>query len=276
MGKYDMKKKPEKKSSSLPIWVAGGCVIAAAALIVVLGLLRNGTPIVPPSTTAPVQTTAPIQTNPQEQTDPAESTEPTTAPTQSTETTEPEQTTRLDGDLVITDMGPYAGIYMEDGSDEIVSNVMMLVVRNDGASDLQLARISLYFSSYTAQFEVTNLPAGESVVLLEKNRLPYESSNYLRAEAYNVLHFPAPMSLMEDQFEITGGSGYITVKNISGQDIHGNVFLYYKNSASDLLYGGITYRARISDGIKAGETLRVSTGHYHDGASRLLMVTSGE
>jgi hypothetical protein len=192
------------------------------------------------------------------------------------DTTVPDGTIRLGGDLVITDMGSYAGIFMEDGTDEIVSDVMMLVVRNDGTDDLQLARINLAFADYTAQFEVTNLPAGESVVLLERNRHPYEGDNFLKAEALNIVHFSTPMTLMEERFEIVGGNGYITVKNISDQDISGDIFLYYKNSASDLLYGGITYRARVSGGIKAGETMRVTTGHYHDGSSRLLMVTCSE
>jgi hypothetical protein len=81
------------------------------------------------------------------------------------------------------------------------------------------------------------------------------------------------MPMMKETFEITGGDGYLDVKNISNADISGDIFVYYKNSASDLLYGGITYRARLSGGIKAGETMRIMTGHYHEGASRLLMVT---
>lgn len=70
--------------------------------------------------------------------------------------------------LEITDMAAYAGIYMEDGSNEIVSNIMMVVLKNTTEKDLQLARIELTFSDFSAKFEVTNLPAGASVVLLEK------------------------------------------------------------------------------------------------------------
>ena len=45
--------------------------------------------------------------------------------------------------LKITDTANYAGIYMEDGSDEVVSNVMMIIVENTSASDLQYAEITL-------------------------------------------------------------------------------------------------------------------------------------
>lgn len=289
MGKYDMKN--QKKPSSFPVWIIGGCVILAALLIVVLGLLRNGAPIDNPGTsTQPTQSdTVPPQTT--QSTEPGQTTQ-STEPGQITQSTEPSQPTQptettgdgqiedgniyLEGNLVVTYLGKYAGIFMEDGTDEIVSNVMMLILRNDGAVDLQLARINLQYSDYTAQFEVTNLPAGESVVLLEKNRHAFESADYLRAEVTNIVHFSAPMSMMEDKFEITGGDGYLDVKNISGKDITGEIFVYYKNSASDLLYGGITYRARISGGIGAGETQRIMTGHYHDGSCRLLMVTCSE
>lgn len=264
MGKYDIKK--QKKSSNLPVWLIGGCVILVAILIVVVGLLRNGTPIDSNPTT---RSTQPSQST----TLPPETTEPV-GTTQPTETVD--DTLWLDGDLAVTYIGKYAGIFMEDGTDEVVSNVMMMIVRNDGAEDLQLARISLHYDDYTAQFEVTNLPAGESVVLLEKNRHAFESAEYLRAEVANIVHFSEPMTMMEDKFEITGGDGYVDVKNISGEDISGDVFVYYKNSATDLLYGGITYRARLSGGIKAGETMRIMTGHYHEGASRLLMVSCSE
>jgi hypothetical protein len=272
MGKYDIKK--EKKSSNLPVWIIGICVILVAVAIVVVGLLRNGTPIDPNPSTQPSQTTEPSQsTQPSQPTEPSQSTQPTQPSDPKVETEPEEGVISLAGNLTISYLGKYAGIFMEDGTDEVVSNVMMLIVRNDGTEDLQLARINLYYADYTAQFEVTNLPAGESVVLLEKNRHAFENADYIRAEAVNVVHFAEPMPMMKETFEITGGDGYLDVKNISNADISGDIFVYYKNSASDLLYGGITYRARLSGGIKAGETMRIMTGHYHEGASRLLMVT---
>ncbi len=278
MGKYDIKK--EKKSSNLPVWIIGICVILAAVAIVVVGLLRNGTPIDPNPSTQPSQTTEPSQSTQPSQTtqptEPSQSTQPTQPSDPKVETEPEEGVISLAGNLTISYLGKYAGIFMEDGTDEVVSNVMMLIVRNDGTEDLQLARINLYYADYTAQFEVTNLPVGESVVLLEKNRHAFENADYTRAEAVNVVHFAEPMPMMKETFEITGGDGYLDVKNISGADISGDVFVYYKNSASDLLYGGITYRARLSGGIKAGETMRIMTGHYHEGASRLLMVTCSE
>lgn len=182
----------------------------------------------------------------------------------------------LEQGLRIIRMDSYAGVYMEDGSDEIVSDVMMLIVENGAAQDLQLARIDVAYGDFTAEFEVTNLPAGEKVVVLEKNRHSSVSEEYRSVSSRNVVFFPEGMGLQEDRLEITGQQGSIDVKNISETDVAGDIYVYYKNSASDILYGGITYRAKIENGLAVGETKRVLTGHYSPDNCTVVMVTCGE
>ena len=99
---------------------------------------------------------------------------------------------------------------------------------------------------------------------------------YEMIDVQSVLFFETPMSMMEDTLQIVGGKGYLDVTNISNKATPENVYIYYKNSAVDLLYGGITYRARIEQPIKPGETVRVMTKHYHSESCRLIMVTCGE
>lgn len=173
--------------------------------------------------------------------------------------------------LLITSIGKYAGIYMEDGSDEVVSGMLMLILKNDNEQDLQLARIELEYEDFTAEFEVTNLPAGESVVLLEKNRQKYVDEEYSSASAKNVVFFPEKMSLCQDQLEISVAKGNITVKNLT-EDTMGEIYIYYKNSAVDLLYGGITYRAKVDAGLKPGSVASVMTGHYNPDSSTIVNV----
>lgn len=199
--------------------------------------------------------------------------------------TEPEQTTTrgdvptegnnqtafLGNHLYITDVGDYTGIYMEDGADEFVSDVLMIILKNEGDTDLQLARIKLEYADFTANFEATNLPAGESVVLLEKNRHAYVKENFFSAAAENVAFFREPMSLREDQLKLTGTDGAITVENLTDQPL-GELYIYYKNSASDLYYGGITYRARVNAGLKPGESNTIATKHYHPKSCTILDV----
>lgn len=178
--------------------------------------------------------------------------------------------------LRITDVGSYAGIYMEDGTDETVSDVMMLVLENTSEEDLQLARIQLDYTGFMAEFEVTNLPAGESAVLLERNRHAAVTGDFKSVEAVNVVFFETPMGLQGDRLSVTGGNGSIAVTNVTGGDITGDIMIYYKNNVNDLFYGGITYRVRITGGIAAGETARVMAGHFTQDQSRVVWITCGD
>ena len=184
---------------------------------------------------------------------------------------ETSQTAFLGDNLYITEIGDYSGSYMEDGSNEMVSNVLMMILKNEGTKDLQFARINLVYADFTANFEVSNLPAGESVVLLEKNRHAFVSDSYLQARADNLVFFPEPMNLKENQVKITGGKGQITVENIGDKTL-GKIYVYYKNSATDLFYGGITYRASLEEGLQPGKTMTVPTNHYYEGACTILHV----
>ena len=47
----------------------------------------------------------------------------------------------LGKNLVVTDIGSYTGMYMEDGSDEIVARVLMIVVKNTGSAAMQLSTV---------------------------------------------------------------------------------------------------------------------------------------
>jgi hypothetical protein len=51
--------------------------------------------------------------------------------------------------------------------------------------------------------------------------------------------------------------------------------IYYKNSASDLYYGGITYRIRIEGGLAAGEIRQAMGNHLSESGSAVMFVTIG-
>ena len=173
--------------------------------------------------------------------------------------------------LVLTDVGKYTGIYMEDGSDEVVTGLLMIILKNDSPQDLQLARLQLKYTDFVAQFEVTNLPSGQSVVLLEKNRHSYVEGDFLSASMDDVVFFQEPMSLQEDQLKISGEKGSICVENLTDEPL-GEMYIYYKNSAADILYGGITYRARVDGRLEAKEIRSVLTRHYNPDTCTIVNV----
>lgn len=200
-----------------------------------------------------------------------------TDPTQPTVATDPQdqtynRTAFLGNNLYITYVGSYIGAYMEDGSNEEISDVLMIILENKGETDLQLARISLEYADFTAHFEVTNLPAGQSAVLLEKERHEYVDAPYYGAKTENLVFFSEEMKLLEDKLKITGSSGSLTVENLTDEEL-GEIYIYYKNSAADgLFYGGITYRARVEAGLKPGKQATVMTSHYYPNACTIVDV----
>jgi len=117
---------------------------------------------------------------------------------------------------------------------------------------------------------------GESVVVLEKNRKEFsEFGENFTAEASNVALFNTAPTLCEDKIKIQPLKGAMNVTNISDTDIEGDVVIYYKNSAADMFYGGITYRVRITGGIKSGEIKQIISDHFSSSGSTVVFATIG-
>lgn len=184
-----------------------------------------------------------------------------------------EVTIPLSHGLEVTKIGSYTGIYMEDGSDEMVSGVLMLAVKNSGKDYIQYAEITMG----QACFSLSSLMPGETVVVLEQNRMAYQSgAEYAGLTAQNVARFSQAPTLCEDKLAIQTLDGCLNITNISGSDIAGDVVIYYKNYAGDLYYGGITYRVRLTGGMKANEIKQIMVNHFDAEGSKVVFVTVGE
>ncbi len=177
--------------------------------------------------------------------------------------------------LFITRIDDYTGIYMEDGSDQAVTGLMMVMLENRSEKALQLAKFSLEFPHGTATFSATSLPAGERAVVLEESRMEYAKAEPEKVTVDSIV-MAESMELHADKFEITGLDGALNVRNISDEDISGDIYVYYKNYAHETFYGGITYRAKVEGGLEAGEVRQVMTQHYDAEGSKILMVTYAE
>ncbi len=178
--------------------------------------------------------------------------------------------------LMITDIGSYTGLFVEDGSDTVVSRVLMVVVKNIGASTIQYGEVKLTDGEKTANFKITTLPPGESAVLLELNKMPYSEGKALtQGSVGNVATFATEPGLCQDRLKIQTLNGVLNITNISGEDIEGDIVIYYKNAASDMLYGGITYRVSITGGLKKNEIRQVIASHFYAAGSRVMFVTIG-
>lgn len=180
--------------------------------------------------------------------------------------------TDIGNDLQIVSTGRYAGRFVEDGSDKTVSDVFCIRVKNTGSSDVQYAHITLSRGDERYEFDISTLPAGRTLQALELSAqaMP-EKLQELTAAVTIYAPFTEPLSMHDDLFTVTTSDSSITVTNNSGSDV-AQVYVYYKNASGDLLLGGITYRAGLTD-LAAGESRSCYTSHFADGTSKLLFVT---
>ena len=102
---------------------------------------------------------------------------------------------KLDGvaignDLEIVSTGRYAGLFVEDGSDETVSDVFCIRVKNTGSTGVQYAHITLTRGGECYEFDITTLLPGETVQALELSRqtLPEKPAELTAAVTTYALH----------------------------------------------------------------------------------------
>lgn len=179
----------------------------------------------------------------------------------------------LGSGLEITDISRFAGSFIEDGSDDVLSDVCAITVKNNAAATVQYAEISMNIGGESYCFKLSTLPQGKSVQLLELSRQPMpESSADMTAALTSYASFDPEPSLCEDVFSIDTQDTAITITNISGSDITGQIYVYYKSAYGDLYIGGITYRTGVS-GLAAGESTTLYASHYSTAYSRIMFVT---
>lgn len=167
----------------------------------------------------------------------------------------------------------YQGPYVEDGTDDIVSDVLVITVRNDGDKTVQYAHIILTQGETAYEFDVTTLPVGASAQLLELSRQPMpDNTDGMTAQVTACAVFDTEPTMCEDVFQIETQDTAITITNNSGSDITGQIYVYYKIAYGDLYMGGITYRVGTA-GLKAGESTTCYAGHFSTDCSKLMFVT---
>lgn len=172
--------------------------------------------------------------------------------------------------MQISKIKSYSGKFVENGSDKKVSNILALEVKNTSKKDLQYGQIKLQINNKkTATFDLTNLPAGKTVTVIESTgSISYNSGDsYKYEEATYASVDKLPMS--ENKVKVSANGSDIIVENISNKDL-GTVYVYYKNTKDNSYLGGITYRAKFEN-VEKGKNYTASTSHFSD-SSKIVMV----
>lgn len=269
-GKYAKKKRRQKRNQNraLVIAIAVLSVVLIALLAVALGLERNADPANPGQETEQM---------PSDSTEPVMDTEPSGSETENTTLpVEEEYLFDLGNGVKILGYIPYTGAFVEDRTDDVVTDVLGIRIKNTGDQYIQTMDVTLTVGQTQAQFSLSTLFPGDTVVALEKNRMAYSTApEFEQAKTSTVALFDSNPGMCEDQLEIQCLNGVMNITNISGEDITGDIFIYYKNYVSGIYYGGITYRVRIAGGMKADQIYQGSAAHFSPNNSAIVFVTCG-
>lgn len=173
--------------------------------------------------------------------------------------------------LILRRTGSYSGEFMEDGSHDAVTNVQAILVENTSGKMLQYAVITLVYEDHKAVFEISCLPAGAKVLVQEKNRTAYASAAPKSASSSQAIFITEPLR-WTSEFAMQGLSGALNIKNISGKDIKSDIYIYYRNAAGDMYYGGIVYRIRLEGGMKADEIRQIMADHFDPAGTKVVLI----
>lgn len=173
--------------------------------------------------------------------------------------------------LVIQWVQAYSGSYVEDGTNDQVSDITAILVTNVGKECVEFADITLTTDRERLKFSLSALEAGASCVLLEMNRVTYEKQEYLECTAETA--FLDEMEMAENVAEVTElKSGALAVKNVSSTTLPCvRLFYKYYDSEEKIYIGGIAYTSQITD-LESGYSKMVTPAHYQPGQSKVIMV----
>lgn len=175
--------------------------------------------------------------------------------------------------LTITRAGSYTGQFVEDGKNLPTENVLSIVVTNHSDRFVEHAQIAAVSGTRTAIFKLTSLPAGQSVLVMEKNNSCCEKDmTFDRVVLQTVTKPDREFSLYPDVFEIKAADGVVNLINKTEIAYPGKIAVYFKNAQDGIYIGGITYTRTLENGIPAGGIAQFMADNYTVAGSELVFI----
>lgn len=151
--------------------------------------------------------------------------------------------------------------------------VVSVVVRNISDADVQYALLTVNCGDDTLSFPMTTVLAGSTSILKCDTPIEFDKkSSYYNWKVEEKSYFANELSVYPEVFEIMCCDKLITVKNISGNDITGDILVYYKKVENGVFFEGTTYRVRIN-GLGINEKIQVDAEHFMSSDSKVMFVT---
>ena len=164
----------------------------------------------------------------------------------------------------------YEGPFWEDDSETEVVDTAALVIENTGGYIAEGA-VVLEWEDSRMVFELFDLPPGERVLVLEKDRQIFRQGAPSACYGWETEAYPENTShvTVED-----GGGMYMAVTNRMDSVIP-VIQICYKSCdpGSGMMIGGISYSVTLRD-LQPGERRLVSPYHYASGSSKVVQVVT--
>lgn len=172
--------------------------------------------------------------------------------------------------LVVEGTVCYTGAYVEDGSDDVVSDVTGLLLYNPGQRMVRFGAIALEQDGKQLYFFVYCLPPGGRCLILEKNRFRYEQKAVTECRELTMRW--EYQNLYSEQLCYVGFGAQLTLANCSSEQMR-HVTLWYKqyDHEQECYLGGVAYSAHIFR-LKAQERRVLMPEHYHAGNAKVVTV----
>lgn len=166
-------------------------------------------------------------------------------------------------DLYCMEFLSYSGVFVEDGGNTTVNNVAAALIKNCSDEYLDRAVITYKIGGRTATFEISGLPKGKEVLVLEKNKLQLKGGEKFEFVDCNS-SFREEIIYDTDDLLVKTENNSLSVKNTSGEILK-NVCVYYKTKAPDKGYyvGGITYMLNFGD-IEPDSVVQKKSDHLDE------------
>lgn len=175
-----------------------------------------------------------------------------------------------DTPFVIEHIGQYTP-FVEDGSDEPTANVMAMVVRNQSDTMIHFGEIDfLVNDSETASFQISTIPAGASVFVMEKGKREFNPSDVLTFSDKIYANLEE-VPMLENRVKVVGANQEVTVENLTDENL-GTVYVRYKSVLSENLYfGGITYSCKVEH-VDAKAKVSAKARHFREESCKMIMI----
>ena len=163
----------------------------------------------------------------------------------------------------------YDGAFLEDGSDDEVKNVLALLFKNTSDKDIQYAEYAFAVDGKPISFKVSDLPAGQTCVVLEASRHQRNTNEVLEL----ISRVVAPVEMLpgsDKVLPVINEDNTITIMNLTQEELPVvRVFYKYFYEDENTFVGGITYTATATQ-VPAGGSVTIAPSHFEANASLIM------